>query len=194
MRERLTQEAARVMAEQGVGDYQLAKRKAAAHLGAEDTRNLPQNREIQAALATYQALFGGEARGRRIRELFDTAIEAMGFFQTFRPRLVGALLDGTAGAYGVVNLHLFADTPEQVVLFLLDNDIPYESDERRVRFDDEYYFQPMHRFLAGGVPVEVTVFDDRALRQPPRSQVDGRPMRRAALPEVRALRAAAPAD
>lgn len=191
MRERLVQEAARVMAEEGVTDYHLAKRKAATHLGAAGTRNLPQNREIQAALAAYQELFGGDAREQHLRDLLDTAVEAMTFFERFRPRLVGALLDGTAGEYSDVHLHVFADTPEDVVLFLMEQGIPFDSGERRVRFDEDYAYQPVYRFVAGGVPVELTVFDERALKHPPRSRVDGQPMRRAAVAEVRAMRDAA---
>lgn len=188
MRERIVQEAARIMAEQGITDYHLAKRKAATQLGASGTRHLPQNREIQAALAAYQELFGGQARRDHLADLLATAVDAMEFFEAFRPRLVGALLDGTAGEHSDVHLHVFADTPEDIVLFLMDHDIPFDSDERRVRFDESYAFRPVYRFVAGRIPVELTVFDERALRHPPRSRVDGQPMRRAAVAEVRQLR------
>ena len=188
MRERIVQEAARVMAAEGITDYHLAKRKAAAHLGASGTRHLPQNREIQTALASYQELFGGVQREQHLAELLTTAVEAMDFFERFRPRLVGAILDGTAGEHSDVHLHVFADTPEDIVMFLMDHDIPFDSDERRVRFDTSYAYQPVYRFVAGQIPVELTVFDERALRHPPRSRVDGQPMRRAAVAEVRELR------
>lgn len=194
MRERIVQEAARVMAEEGVNDYQLAKRKAATHLGASGTRHLPQNREIQAALVAYQELFGGPARQEHLADLLVTAVDAMEFFERFRPRLVGALLDGTAGEHSDVHLHVFADTPEDIVLFLMDHDIPFDSDERRVRFDEAYAFQPVYRFVAGRIPVELTVFDERALKHPPRSRVDGQPMRRAAVTEVREMRDSAVAE
>jgi hypothetical protein len=194
MRERIVQEAARVMAEEGVNDYQLAKRKAATHLGASGTRHLPQNREIQAALVAYQELFGGPARQEHLADLLVTAVDAMEFFERFRPRLVGALLDGTAGEHSDVHLHVFADTPEDIVLFLMDHDIPFDSDERRVRFDEAYAFQPVYRFVAGRIPVELTVFDERALKHPPRSRVDGQPMRRAAVAEVREMRDSAVAE
>jgi len=47
----LAQEAARIMSEQGIDDYRLAKRKAAERLGATDIAVLPKNSEIEAALA-----------------------------------------------------------------------------------------------------------------------------------------------
>lgn len=187
MRERLTQEAARIMAEQGVRDFYLAKRKAAARLGVPDTRNLPQNREVQAALTDYQRLFGGAAQASRLRRLRETALEAMTFFERFRPRLVGSVLDGTAGEFSDVNLHVFADTPEEVALFLMERGIPHDQDERRLRFDEAYVFLPVYRFVADDVRIDLTVFDERGLRQPPRSRVDGQPMRRAAIAEVREL-------
>lgn len=187
MRERIAQEAARVMATEGVEDFSLAKRKAALHLGAPGTTNLPQNREIQAALQDYQRLFGGERQSSAVQTLREAALEAMGFFSSFRPRLTGAVLDGTAGPDTAVDLHCFADTPEDVVLFLMEQGIPFDTEERRLRFDDEYLFVPMHRFVAGDVPVHLTVFSERDRRHPPRSPVDGRPMRRAGKNEVAAL-------
>jgi len=117
MRERLVQEAARIMAVEGIRDFSQAKRKAALHLGAPGTTNLPQNREIQAALEDYQRLFGGERQQLALRTLREAALEAMQFFAPFSPRLVGGVLDGTAGPESAVDLHCFADTPEDVVLF-----------------------------------------------------------------------------
>ena len=187
MRERIAQEAARVMATEGVEDFSLAKRKAALHLGAPGTTNLPQNREIQAALQEYQRLFGGERQLSALQTLREAALEAMGFFSAFRPRLTGAVLDGTAGPDTAVDLHCFADTPEEVVLFLMEQGIPFDTEERRLRFDDDYLFVPMHRFVAGDVSVHLTVFSERDRRHPPRSPVDGRPMRRAGKNEVAAL-------
>jgi len=187
MRERIAQEAARVMATEGVEDFSLAKRKAALHLGAPGTTNLPQNREIQAALQDYQRLFGGERQLSALQTLREAALEAMSFFASFRPRLTGPVLDGTAGPDTAVDLHCFADTPEDVVLFLMEQGIPFDTEERRLRFDDEYLFVPMHRFVAGDVPVHLTVFSERDRRHPPRSPVDGRPMRRAGKNEVAAL-------
>lgn len=187
MRERLIQESARIMAEEGLTDYHLAKRKAATRLGASDTRNLPANREIQAALADYQRLFGGQSRLDRRERLLQAAIEAMEFLAGFRPRLVGALLDDTVGEFSELTLHVFADTPEEASLFLMEHGIPFDIDERRYRFDDDYVFKPVYAFVADGVPVQLTVFDERGLRQPPRSRVDGQPMRRAGIEEVRGM-------
>lgn len=189
MRERLIQVAARLMAEEGIRDFYLAKRKAADRLGVPDTRNLPQNREIQAALTDYQRLFGGAAQLRHLLHLREIALEAMEFFARFRPRLVGSVLDGTANAYSDINLHLFADIPEEVALFLMEHNIPYEEDWRRLRFSgtDDYVNLPVYRFVAGDTRIDLTVFNRLGLRQSPRSRTDGQPMRRANRSAVRRL-------
>lgn len=187
MRERLIQESARVMAVEGIRDFSIAKRKAALQLNAPRTTNLPQNREIQAALQDYQRLFGGEQQQSALQSLREAALEAMAFFATFRPRLVGSVLDGTAGPDSAVDLHCFAETPEDIVFFLMDHDIPFDTLEKRFRFEDDHESIPVHHFVAGETAVTVAVFSGRGNHQPPRSPVDGRPMQRAGRREVEAL-------
>ncbi|MBK1726940.1 hypothetical protein [Halorhodospira neutriphila] len=188
MRMSLIREAARLMAEEAITDYAAAKRKAAERLGAADTRNLPSNQEIQQAVLEYQAVFGGSEHQQQLRRLRERAVEAMAFFERFRPRLVGPVLAGTADGSSGVQLHLFADTPETVLFFLMDHGIPYEADERRLRFGREgVVVQPVFRFLADGTVVELTVFGEGGLREAPRSEVHGGPMERAGIDEVRAL-------
>ncbi len=188
MRLSLIREAARLMAEDGVGDYYAAKCKAAERLGASETRNLPGNQEVHEALREHQAIFGGADHEAELLRLRRRAVEAMTFFADFRPRLVGPVLSGTADAGSSVQLHLFADTPETVLLYLTDRRIPFESDERRLRFGrDSWSVRPVFRFLAGETEVELTVFDETGLREPPRSEVHGGSMERAGIAEVRAL-------
>ncbi len=185
----IAQTAARLMAEGGMRDYRQAKHKALDSLGiSRNTPNMPRNTEVEQALAEYQRLFQGESQPRALSRLRETAAEAMTVFADFRPRLVGPVLSGLADTASAVNLHLFADTPEQVVLFLLDRDIPHESDLRRLRVNDRDWAEfPMFRFMARDVPVELTVFPLNGLRQAPLSPVDGRPMQRAGLNEVQEL-------
>ncbi len=188
MRLMLTQEAARIMAEEGVRDFYLAKRKAADRLGASGTQNMPRNQEIQEALLEYQRLFKSDAQPDQLRRLREAAAEAMRFFRAFRPRLVGPVLDGTASDWSDVLLHVFADTSEEVAIFLMDEGVPFEPSERRFRVGrDTWAVFPVFRFVAGDVTVDLTVFDRTGIRQAPLSQVDGQPMDRADLSRVRAL-------
>ncbi|WP_297528325.1 hypothetical protein [Thiohalobacter sp.] len=187
MRLLIAQEAARLMAG-GVRDYGMAKRKAAAHLGAPDTRNLPSNTEVEAELASYQRLFHGQRQQQGLRRMREAALEAMRFFDRFQPRLAGSVLSGTAGPHSDVNLHLFAAAPEEVILHLIDAEIPFEDGERRLRFErDNWETFPTVRFLAGEVPIEAVIFPLTRQRQAPRSPLDGKPMTRASRARVEAL-------
>ncbi len=121
------------MADEGLHDFYAAKRKAAQHLGAPDTRNMPRNNEVEAALEEYQRLFQGEQQTQHLYALRTAALQAMHFLSAFNPRLVGSVLSGRAGQHADINLHLFADTPEEVSLFLMESHIPFEESLKRLR-------------------------------------------------------------
>ena len=188
VRQQVAREAAKLMVESGIRDYQLAKRKAAGRLGLGDSRDLPRNDEIERESEAYQRLFGDEERSRHVVSLRRHALEAMRLLDDFSPRLVGPVLSGTADRHSGICLHLFSDPPEDVAMFLLDRGIVHDHGEARVRFRAGAHERlPAFRFLAGDAQVELVVFSARARRRAPLSPVDGRPMRRAKLAEVAAL-------
>lgn len=188
LRRALAQEAARIMAEQGIDDFLLAKRKAAERLGAADIAALPRNTEIEAALAEYHRLFSGQTHRSTIKELRQTALYTMEMFDGFQPKLVGPVLSGTASEHSEINLHLFADRAESVALRLLERNVPHQSAERRLRYEaNRIVGHPAFRFVAGDQPVDVVVFPVDGIRQAPSSPVDGKPMRRGDAREVRDL-------
>ncbi len=177
---RLANEAARLMAEGGVRDYQQAKRKAAQRLGIFDDASLPRNREIADALRNYQRLFLGESQPLALRQRREAARRALAFFQAFSPRLVGPVLDGTADAHSPITLHLHCDDPDAIARWLDDHRIPTQSRSRRLRLDRERELDaPAWLFDAEGMAFEVTVLPLDGLRQAPLSPIDGRPMARA---------------
>lgn len=176
----LAQEAARIIVEQGIQDYRLAKLKAADRLGLTDRGSLPGNTEIELAVAEHLQLFGRESHSRLLESLRRTAIAAMQVLAQFSPRLVGPVLNGTAAANSAVNLHVFSDTPELVAIRLDEFELGYKPFERRLksrrnRVDTYAGF----RFMQDDAPVEATVFPIDGMRQAPISPVDGKPMRRA---------------
>ena len=69
LRERLAQEAARLMVEGGIEDFGLAKRKAAERLGVRASGALPTNAQIQASLAQRQRIFEPESHDLRLAKL-----------------------------------------------------------------------------------------------------------------------------
>lgn len=191
MRLRLAQEAARIMVESGNQDFLLAKRKAAAHLGAQDTRQLPSNQEIEQALIEYQRLFRSNTQPQALHELRKIALRAMQFFRDYEPRLVGPVLAGTADAHTPVTLHVFSDTPEDISFTLMENRIPFETLDKNLRLgNDEHETFPGFRFIAEETQVEVIIFPVSRRLPSPLSPVDARPMQRANMDTVAQLVAA----
>ena len=191
LRHALAQEAARIMAEHGIADFLLAKRKAAQRFGVEEGAVLPKNVEIEEALAQYQRLFDGDSHLESLQAQRRAALAAMRRLREFEPRLVGPVLTGTATRHAPVQLHLFADCAESVTLRLIDLGLTHEVTEKRVRMDPvRVRAYPGLRFEIEAQPIEVTVFPPEGIRQAPVSPVDGRPMRRASASEVEALLAA----
>ncbi len=188
MRRRLAQEAARVLIESGSRDFAMAKRKAAEHLSAHDTRNLPTNIEIEQALAEYQRLFRSENQPQTLKKLREIAYDAMQFFAEFHPRLVGPVLTGTADTNTAVNIHAYSDSYETISVLLLNNNIPFENQDKRLRIAQDSYIQyPCIVFFAEQQKIEVVVFSNKQRGIKPLSPVDGKPMQRADLVELEIL-------
>jgi uncharacterized protein YgbK (DUF1537 family) len=189
LRRALAQEAARIMAEHGIRDFRVAKRKAAERFGVDDgSAVLPKNTEIEAALAQYQRLFGAESHAESLYAQRLAALHAMQYLREFEPRLVGSVLSGTATEHSDVQIHLFADYAESVTIKLMDEGIAYEVTEKRVRMNAERVLAcPGVRFEVDDQAVEATVFPTDGIRQAPVSPVDGKPMKRANTFEVQAL-------
>ena len=188
LRARVAEEAARIMREQGVRDYLLAKRKAAERLGIEDRTALPSNQEIAEALSAQQRLFGGIAHLDNLRALREAALGAMELVDGFDPRLVGPVLEGTATPHSDVSLHLFADSAEEVAFHLMEIGVRYRTSDKRVRLPGgQHASYPSFSFESGGATVEATVFPGHALRQAPTCPVSGGPMRRARRDELETL-------
>ncbi len=185
---RVAQEAARLMSEHGIRDFHHAKLKAAERLGILDTQALPRNLEIEQALREHQRLFLADSQPQLLRQRREAAVEAMRFLAAFEPRLVGAVLEGTADAHSAVCLHVYSDDPEVVVLYLREHGVPIETQVRRLRYGrDEQPEYPVLLFAADELPFDLTVLPRDALRQAPLDRADDRPMRRASLAQVEML-------
>lgn len=163
MRERIAQLAARLIAEDGIADFALAKRKAARQLGAPDSQSVPNNREIETALKAHQKLFDADGHGVRLHAMREEALAVMETFADFHPHLSGSVLSGTAGRYASIELTLFTDSEKELELFLLNRSIPFEAAERRVNVGGESRALPVYKLLST-YPVNLTVRDHAAQR------------------------------
>lgn len=187
MRARIAAAAARLMAEDGVDDFALAKRKAARQLGAGDTQSLPANEEVEAELRAYQALYQGEEQRDRVRALRAVALEAMRALATFRPYLAGPVLKGTAGRYADIDLQLFTDDLKAVELFLLNRNVPYEVSETHHYCGDAVRSVPILRIDWDDVPVNLAVYAANDERAALKATLAGRPIERAGISAVSGL-------
>jgi len=179
MREHIAQLAARLMAVDGIDDFALAKRKAARQVGAPDTRNLPNNEEVEQALRAYQQLYQADEQQARLRHLRQNAREMMQLLAQFDPHLSGSVLSGSAGKYSDINIHLFTDSVKDVELFLLNQQIPYRSRERRVYIGGEPRSVPNFSVSTDDADFDITVFRPHDLRGQLRTTAEGKPFDRA---------------
>lgn len=190
-RQVLAQEAARIIVDQGVRDYRVAKTKAAQRLGLDARRSLPGNAEVESAVGEHLKLFGRDGHDDLLRDMRETAFEVMEMLAAHSPRLVGPVLNGTADEHSAVNLHVFADSAEEIAGELHDRGLRYRPFERRLKPHRNRKSPPetyaAFRFEHREMRVEATVFPVDGIRQAPLSPIDGRPMRRADLKAVRAL-------
>lgn len=126
-RARIAQAAARFIAEHGIVDWSLAKRKAVRLLGFPEREALPGDDEIETALVEYHALYGGAAHAALLRAQRDEALRWMRNLTAFAPELVGGVAAGWATAHSDIRLELVATDAKDVELALLNANIAYRT-------------------------------------------------------------------
>lgn len=179
VRSEIAREAARIMCEESITDWRLAKHKAVERLGLPPKSALPENSEVQQALIDYQRLFGGAEYVGQLRLLRQTAVQALRLLAEFSPRLVGGAVSGAVTQAHRVQLHGFADMAESLDIFLHDHGIAFTQEERAYRFPDGREERvPMCSFEAGAVGVDVAMFGEGEQRRVPINPADGQPFRR----------------
>jgi hypothetical protein len=186
-RSRIAYLAARLMAEDGIEDFATAKRKAARQAGTPDTRELPTNEEVDAALKTYQSIYHREEHRSRLRELRERAGRERRELAQFNPYLTGSVLNGNAGKYADINLQLFTDNEKAVELYLIDRGIAYKAAQNRLYAGEEMRTVPVYEVTDDGTVIELTVLTPHDLRGPLRTTPEGKNIERAKLPMVEQL-------
>lgn len=187
IRSRIAHFAARLMAEDGIEDYALAKRKAARQAGAADSRQLPTNAEVDAALRAYRQLYHEDEHRTRLQILREKAVRAMRELANFNPHLTGSVLNGNAGKYADINLQLFTENPKAVEHYLIDRGIPYKATQSRVFASDAARVVPVFTLNDDGTEVELTVLSLMDQRGPLKTRLEGKPIERAKLETVENL-------
>lgn len=169
LRQLVAQHAARMMVEEGVGDYAYAKRKAARQLNVDEVHCLPTNLEIEQELRLYQSLYTDNNQVEHLRQLRSDALAVMRLLDRFNPQITGSVLEGTAGRYAETEIHLFADSLKDVEIFLLNNEIPYQMTEKSFRFGNERKKVPVFSLDGPHGVIRLSVFATDDARNAPRS-------------------------
>ncbi|MEC5215787.1 hypothetical protein RCH09_000721 [Actimicrobium sp. GrIS 1.19] len=131
LRAEIAAAAARMIAEDGA-DFGSAKRRAVKQiLGNRKLRGdvMPDNAQVEAEVRIYNELFFGDTQPARLLALRQLALQLMTELAPFAPYLVGAVLNGTAGAHSDIRLHLFAESAKDVEIYLLNKNIDFEVSE-----------------------------------------------------------------
>jgi len=187
LRELIAQAAARLIAEDGMQDYALAKRKAARQMGASDSQSLPANSEVQQALRAYQELYQKDEQPLRLKQLRQEALAVMHLLERFNPHLTGSVLAGTATRHSDINLQLFTDSAKEVELFLLNRNTLYETGEKRYWLGDEPLQVPTFTLYGNAAEIKISVFATGDLRKATKNPIDGGILERARIKQVEAL-------
>ena len=195
MRQLIAQSAARMMAEDGISDFAYAKKKAGKQVGA-DNSVLPSNAEIEEELKLYNALFLSDEQPENLRNLRKNALFTMQMLERFNPHLTGSVLDGTAGAGSETHIHLFADSLKELEMFLLNLDIPFETNEKSYRImndgkrdkkGDNRKKVPVFTLEMDTGLIKLSVFEVDDMRVSTKRAADGANAERADIESVKAL-------
>ena len=117
--------AARLVVEDGL-EYGPAKRHALQQLGLPARTPLPDNDQLEAAVAEYIALFCADTQPAELRALRRVALTWMERMADFRPHLAGAVWHGTATRLSDIYLQLFCDDPKSAEILLIDRQVSYD--------------------------------------------------------------------
>jgi hypothetical protein len=198
LRQLIAQQAARMMAEEGISDYAYAKRKASRQLGATDINCMPTNAEVEEEIRLFHEIYNSEDQPQYLSELRADALFVMKLLERFEPHLTGAVWDGTAGKYAETHIHLFADSLKDVEMFLLNQQIPYETDEKSYRVSSgsmdkkggERKKVPVFTLDGPHGAIKLSVFEIDDMRTPTKHPANGSNASRANIAELKALIAA----
>lgn len=188
IQQQIAVEAARLINEEGLDNVQYARKKAAHHLGITDKYIFPDNDEILEQIKIHQSLYHKSNQPLILKELQQTALNAMQLFAQFKPKLFGSVLSGHAHEQSSVDLLLNVDTTEEVALFLIDNKIPYQLYDWKL-FSRQHHHQlvPAYQFYAGNHQVNLITLNEKQRNIRPLNPINWKPMQRASLKQFKAL-------
>jgi len=184
----LMEESARLMIEDGIRDVAAARRKAADRLGIPDRADWPDEREIEAACARRISLFSPDLKRFRDEKL-DCAEAGLILLADFSPRLTGRLVHGAILRNSVIEIHVFADTLEDITALLAARQLAGQLSEKQFYYRrGETTSIPTIQLDIDSHEVEISIFAFNDIRKKPLSPGHQKPMERLSLSQLRMRR------
>ena len=174
----IANKAAEIIMEEGITDYQYAKKKAVRYLDLDTVDLLPSNDEIDKALLDYRLIFKAELDIELVKTIKTEALRIMNFFESFNPYFVTQLSEGLLPKYPIIQINLFSDNMKEVEYILLNNNIPFETkdfniSEKRTKKQSLKKI-PLILIERGNVPVELKIFDPHDQKRNKKNLMDMR--------------------
>ncbi len=182
-RTRIAQAAARLIAEHGLTDWRVAKRKACRELGLPDHESLPGNEEVEQALRDYNSLFHAATQPAVLRAQRLEALRWMERLSRWDPVLTGAVAAGWATEHSDVRLELEAEDAKAVELSLINAGVAYgqapsQGGEAQA---------PQLCIESQGTTVRLVILSAQQRRNRPRRDRSGLTEERLSLPQLKSL-------
>lgn len=174
----IANKAAEIIMEEGITDYQYAKKKAVRYLDLDTVDLLPSNDEIDKALLDYRLIFKAELDIELVKTIKTEALRIMKFFESFNPYFVTQLSEGLLPKYPIIQINLFSDNMKEVEYILLNNNIPFETkdfniSEKRTKKQSLKKI-PLILIERGNIPVELKIFEPHDQKRNKKNLMDMR--------------------
>ena len=188
LRQQIAVEAARLINEEGIDNFQYARKKAARRFGISDEHAFPDNEQILEQIKTYQVLYNNPVHKQVLKELRQTALSAMKLFNHFKPKLIGSVLLGHAHEQSSIDILVMADSPEEIAMFLMKNKIPYQLQDWKL-FSSKHNYQliPTYQFFAGNYQVKLITLAENQRKIVPLNPLNWKTMQKASIKQLEKL-------
>lgn len=188
LRQQIAVEAARLINEEGIDNFQYARKKAAHRFGISDEHVFPDNEEILQQIKTHQLLYQNPAHKQVLNELRQTALNAMKLFKRFKPKLIGSVLLGHAHEQSSIDILVMVDSPEEIAMDLIEHDIPYQLQDWKL-FSSKHNYQPVpaYQFFAGNYQVKLITLAENQRKIVPLNPLNWKAMQKASIKQLVAL-------
>lgn len=152
--------AARMIAEEGA-TYEMAKKRAAKQIiGNKKIKGnlLPDNTEIEEEVRKYHSLFMSDTQPARLLHLRQIALQIMVELAQFRPYIIGAVFNGTAGEHSDIYLQVFAESAKDIEIYLLNKNVAISVTEAPTYKGKTPALETIHFYYSKEL-IHLTVYD-----------------------------------